>query len=56
MPATQKSPIENLTGVLYGVKYCRQKVSQKMCQKISVIKTNSFDWGLLTFDDIILAF
>ena len=25
---------------------------QKICQKISVIKTNSFDWELLTFDDI----
>ena len=43
MPATQKSPIDILAGVLYGVKHCRQKVSQKMCQKISVIKTNSFD-------------
>ena len=25
---------------------------QKICQKISVIKTNSFDWELLTFDHI----
>ena len=25
---------------------------KKICQKISVIKTNSFDWELLTFDDI----
>ena len=25
---------------------------QKIHQKISVIKTNSFDWELLTFDDI----
>ena len=25
---------------------------QKFCQKISVIKTNSFDWELLNFDDI----
>ena len=25
---------------------------QKIRQKISVIKTNSFDWELLTFDDI----
>ena len=30
----------------------RQKIRQKICQKISVIKTNSFDWELLTFDDI----
>ena len=27
-------------------------LSQKFCQKISVIKTNSFDWELFTFDDI----
>jgi hypothetical protein len=32
-----------LAGVLYGVKYCRQIARQKMCQKISVIKSNSFD-------------
>ena len=25
---------------------------QKIHQKISVIKTNSFDWDLFTFDDI----
>ena len=25
---------------------------QKIRQKISVIKTNSFDWELFTFDDI----
>ena len=25
---------------------------QKICQKISVNKTNSFDWELLNFDDI----
>jgi hypothetical protein len=30
---------ETLAGVLYGVKYCHQKVHQK----ISVIITNSFD-------------
>ena len=30
----------------------RQLSGQKICQKISVIKTNSFDWELLTFDDI----
>ena len=30
-------------GVLYGVKYCCQKVRQNIHQKISVIKTNSFD-------------
>ena len=30
----------------------RQLSRQKFCQKISVIKTNSFDWELLTFDDI----
>ena len=30
----------------------RQKIRQKICQKISVIKTKSFDWELLTFDDI----
>ena len=30
----------------------RQKIRQKICQKISVIKSNSFDWELLTFDDI----
>ena len=29
-----------------------QKIRQKIRQKISVIKTNSFDWELLTFDDI----
>ena len=34
---------EKIAGVLYRVKYCRQKVRQKMCHKISVIKTNSFD-------------
>ena len=28
------------------------KTGQKIHQKISVIKTNSFDWELLTFDDI----
>ena len=31
----------------------RQLLRQKICQKISVIKTNSFDWELFTFDDII---
>ena len=30
----------------------RQSSSQKFRQKISVIKTNSFDWELFTFDDI----
>ena len=30
----------------------RQLSGQKICEKISVIKTNSFNWGLLTFDDI----
>ena len=30
----------------------RQRISQKFHQKISEIKTNSFDWELLTFDDI----
>ena len=30
----------------------RQLLRQKIRQKISVIKTNSFDWELLTFDDI----
>ena len=30
----------------------RQLSRQKIRQKISVIKTNSFDWELLTFDDI----
>ena len=30
----------------------RQLSSQKIRQKISVIKTNSFDWGLFTFADI----
>jgi len=30
----------------------RQLWSQKIRQKISVIKTNSFDWELFTFDDI----
>ena len=30
----------------------RQLSSQKFRQKISVIKTNSFDWELFTFDDI----
>ena len=30
-------------GVLYGVKYCCQKVCQNIHQKISVIKTKSFD-------------
>ena len=30
----------------------RQLSGQKIRQKISVIKTNSFDWELLTFDDI----
>ena len=30
----------------------RQLSRQKICQKISVIKTNSFDWKLLTLDDI----
>ena len=29
-----------------------QLSSQKIRQKISVIKTNSFDWELLTFDEI----
>ena len=29
----------------------RQLSSQKIRQKISVIKTNSFDWELLNFDD-----
>ena len=29
-----------------------QKISKKICQKISVIKTNSFDWELLIFDDL----
>ena len=35
--------IATIARVLYGVKYCRQKVRQKIGQKISVIKTNSFD-------------
>ena len=30
----------------------RQLSRQEIRQKISVIKTNSFDWELLTFDDI----
>ena len=30
----------------------RQLSLQKIRKKISVIKTNSFDWKLLTFDDI----
>ena len=30
----------------------RQKIGQKICKKIAVIKTNFFDWELLTFDDI----
>ena len=30
----------------------RQLSRQKFCQKISVIKTDSFDWELLTFHDI----
>ena len=30
----------------------RQLSRQKIRQKISVIKTNSVDWELLTFDDI----
>ena len=30
----------------------RQLLSQKIRKKISVIKTNSFDWELLTFDGI----
>ena len=30
----------------------RQLLRQKFRQKISVIKTNSFDWELFTFDDI----
>jgi hypothetical protein len=30
----------------------RQLSRQKIRQKISVIKTNSFDWELLTFHDI----
>ena len=30
----------------------RQLSREKSCQKISIIKTNSFDWELLTFDDI----
>ena len=30
----------------------RQNIRQQICQKISVIKTNSFDWELLTFDSI----
>ena len=30
----------------------RQLSRQKIRQKISVIKTNSFDWELFTFDDI----
>ena len=30
----------------------RQLFCQKIRQKISVIKTNSFDWELFTFDDI----
>ena len=30
----------------------RQLSRQKIHQKILVIKTNSFDWELLTFDDI----
>ena len=29
-----------------------QKIRQKTRQKISVIKKNTFDWELLTFDDI----
>ena len=29
----------------------RQLSNPKICLKISVIKTNSFDWELLTFDD-----
>ena len=29
-----------------------QLSSQKICLKISVIKTNGIDWELLTFDDI----
>ena len=29
-----------------------QLLRQTICQKISVIKTNSFDLELLTFDDI----
>ena len=31
----------------------RQLSRQKIRQKISVIQTKSFDWELLTFDDII---
>ena len=38
----------------------RQRISQKFHQKISEIKTNSFDWELLIFDavkkEFILAF
>ena len=30
----------------------RQLSGQKIRQKISVIKTNAFDWELFTFDDI----
>ena len=30
----------------------RQLLCQKIRQKILVIKTNSFDWELFTFDDI----
>ena len=30
----------------------RQLSRQKILQKISAIKTNSFDWELFTFDDI----
>ena len=30
----------------------RQLSRQKICQKVSAIKTNSFDWELLTFYDI----
>ena len=43
---------------VYKLEFCtasnngRQKIGQKICQKISVIKTNYFDWELLTFDDI----
>ena len=41
----------------YWLEFCTasnngcQKIRQKIRQKISVIKTNSFDWELLTFDD-----
>ena len=49
LPSDQKSQKQKFsTTTINDCQLWRQKIRQK----ISVIKTNSFDWELFTFDDI----